>query len=141
MPTVLLRKHLGAFRPGDAEAQALFDKLKDGQTVRAEIKRMRSPQQHRMYWGLCKLIFDNQSRYSTVRDVSDALLCAVGHCYEDEIRLGDKVMWRQRAKSISFGNMDQDQFNDLFNRVLDVVVEKLLPMAKEGLRREVEAMI
>lgn len=114
-------------------------RIKQDEVVRAEIVRVRSPQQHRMYWALMTLIHPQQDQWPTVESLSKAILCAIGHGEVVESKAG--VKWL-KPKSISFGNLDQSEFNQIFNLAIKLVCEKILPgVSDEELRREVQDMI
>lgn len=139
MDRILARKSLLALRPIDEEGVAVLSKLKADETVVIEIKRARSPQQHRLFWALVDLIYRNQERYATREQLASVLKCAVGWC--DEVTLKDgRVM--AIPKSIAFANMAQTEFNEFFNKVVELTVTKILPNTGEGdLRRELDEML
>lgn len=138
MTQLLFRKHLGSLRPADQDATDELAKLKHGQEVRVEIKRMRNPRQHRIYWALISLIFDHQSRYATRDQLHQAIKVAVGYYDEIEGKHGRIAI----PKSISFGNMPQAAFEEFFDAVVRLVVTKILPGTTDTeLRNELEVMI
>lgn len=125
--------------PADEKAEEELRKLKPGQQVLVEFKRARNPRQHRLYWALVGVVYEHQSRHATQEDVSDALKVAVGH-YEEVGARGDKVI--VRPKSISFANMPQDQFEQFFSKVVELVVAKIIPGTSDAeLRAHLEEMV
>lgn len=118
--------------PSDEEAAKLCAGLKPGQQVRAEVVRMRSPEQHRLWWALVTLAHGHQSYYATVKDFADAIKCALGHCHVITLPDGTIV---QRPKSIAFGNMKQTAFNEMFNATEKLLAEKM-GVTVESLRAE-----
>ncbi len=136
---IIAQNHLGTLRPVDDKGREYVGKLRHGQQVEIEIKRARNPRQFRLYWGLVGLIFPQQSRYTTQEQLSNALKCSVGWC--DEITLRDgRIM--AVPKSMSFSNMKQDEFEPFFDRVIEVVISKIIPGLKDDdLRRELELMV
>lgn len=131
--------HLGTLRPVDEQGRAELSKLRQGQQVEIELKRARNPRQHRLYWGLVGLIFHQQSRYATQEQLSNALKCAVGFCDEVELMNGKTMV---TPKSMSFANMKQDEFEPFFDKVIEVVITKILPgVSNADLRRELAEMV
>lgn len=108
--------------PGDVKAAELCRKLKVGQQVRAEITRIRSPDQLRLWWALMDKAVDNQGFYANAEDLSDAVKCHLGHCYTLTLPTGATV---QRPKSIALGNMGQDEFNALFDAAQKLIAATL----------------
>lgn len=118
--------------PSDEEAAKLCAKLKLGQTVRAEVVQMRSPEQHRLFYALASLAFGQQSYYGTLEDFVAAIKCALGHCHVVVQPDGTVV---QRPKSIAFGNMKQSEFQQFFDATEKLLSEKM-GVSIESLRAE-----
>jgi hypothetical protein len=119
--------------PADEESAKLCTKLKVGQQVRAEVVRMRSPEQHRLWWALASIAFDQQSFYATLEDFAGAIKCALGHAYIVTMPDGSVL---QRPKSIAFGNMKQAEFQQFFDATEKLLSEKM-GISIETLRGEV----
>ncbi len=129
----------GTLWPASEAAVALAAKFKNGQSVRADIKRMRSPRQLRMWWGMIGLIHEHQDTYATREDLSDAFKIWLGHCTEMRLKDGRAAV---RAKSIAFGNMKQDSFNELMDAAIKLVCERIMPNTDDGdFRRQLESII
>jgi hypothetical protein len=131
--------NLGTLRASDVQGRELLQKIKQGQQVEVVIKQARNGKQHRLYWALMGLIYPHQSRYATQEQLSNAIKCAVGWC--DQIELaGGRIM--AVPKSISFANMPQEEFGQFFDKVIELVLEKILPgVTSEDLRRELEEIV
>jgi len=139
MTTLLCRKHFGALRPADGNAEEALRKLPADQTVRVEVRRMRNPRQHRLYWSLIGLVYEHQTRYATRDQLHQAIKVAVG--YYDEIPKRDGQVIAV-PHSIAFGNMAQDQFEEFFDSVVRLVCTKIMPGTNDSeLRRELEEMV
>lgn len=122
MTTSIWTATTAGLMPGDERAAELCRKLKIGQQVRADVVRMRSPEQLRLWWALMDKAHDNQDFYANAEDLSDAVKCHLGHCYTVTLTNGSTV---QRPKSIALGNMGQDEFNLLFNAAQKLIAETL----------------
>ena len=81
-----------------------------------------------------QLVFENQTRYGSVEQLVDAVKLAVGHSYVVRTLDGAAVTV---PRSISFARMDQETFDRFWDRVVDLVVTRLLPgVTREDLERE-----
>ena len=140
MTQILLRAASGeAMFAYDHTSADYLAKLKPGEIVRAEIRRCRNPRQHRLYWALIGAIFPQQSAWATQEQLHNAIKCAVGYC--DTFRLtDDRIM--TSPKSIAFGNMPQDEWEQFFDKVIALVCERIIPgLQDKDLRQQVEEMI
>lgn len=134
---LVLTRHGGGFFPDDAHGIEAVRSIKDGTSVRCEIKRVRSPKQLRLWWALMSKVADNIERY-TSRQISDNVVCHLGFCDEFTNKQGVLV---QRPHSISLGNMKAERFNELMTGAIDFIVKEILPVSPEDLRKELEEMI
>ena len=121
--------------PANEAAVKLVQGLKPGEGVTVEVKKVRSLRQLRLWWAFCDTV--GKSIGVPAEAISDFALVGTGHV--DVYSIGGATM--QRAKSIAFGNMTQDEFNDLFDAGRAHVLETVAPhMKREDLAR-VEAMV
>lgn len=124
---------LGALVPADRETDDYLRKIKSGVVVHGEFRRMRNPRFHRKFFALLNFAFEYwepgevSSRHGVPeknfeRFREDVIILA-GY-YRSVIRLDGSV--RIEAESISFGSMDEDRFEKLYNAVLTVIIERIL---------------
>tara|TARA_R110000851_G_scaffold53458_1_gene126848 strand:- start:357 stop:779 length:423 start_codon:yes stop_codon:yes gene_type:complete len=133
------RKHLGALRPSGPAAEELLGKIALAEDVQVEIKRPRNLRHHRKFWKLIDVIFPEQTAYATKEDLADALKVGVGHC---DIVPAPNGKPFTRPKSIAFKAMDQQGFDEFYDRVIDVVVTRVIPnIDSDDLRQEVESFL
>ena len=130
---VLLKTPGGALVPADPQATEYIAKLKLGAPVKAEVKRMRNYQFHKKFFALLDFAFENwepseatykgeivaKSRKQFRNDVT--VLAGFG---ETTITLKGEV--RVVAKSISFANMEQDEFDDLYSATVNAILKHVL---------------
>ena len=137
---VLLTRSISGLKAADHFAAEALSKIKHGQEVRCEIRRVRRPKQLRLYWALIDACWrQHQDRYATKQDLSDVIKVAVGHADEVVTKSGKVVA---RPKSISFGNMPQDAWEDFFGRVIQFVCERIIPGTdNEDLRAHLEELV
>jgi transposase len=137
--TFICINRLGVLCPVDQQGRDAVAKLKMGQQVQVEVKRARNGKQHRLYWALIGLIHSQQSRYATQEQLSNVIKCAVGWCDEVELKDGRLMV---TPRSIAFANAKQEEFEQFFTKVIQLVITKILPgVAEADLRRELEEMV
>ncbi len=139
MAEILMQRHLNAFRPIDAEGLDYLATVKPGETLRADMKRMRNPRQHRLYWAAVNLCFQHQERYPTRAQLHAAIKCWLGYCDEFEGPNGRLI---SIPKSIAFGNMPQDAWVEFFEAFIKLICERIIPNTDDAeLRAELESMV
>jgi len=137
---LLMRKLPGGqLIPVDDESAADLQKIKGGAIVRVTIRRMRKVEFHRKMFALFKVLYDvwcetvpkmeykGQPVAPNMERFRKDITILAGY-YEATVNLKGEV--RLEAKSISFANMDQDEFEALFSAVLNVGLAKVLTNSK-----------
>jgi len=114
------------FRESDYEA---MKSLPADQPLRVKVTRMRNVDFFRKWWALVNLAFDyweppdnfvgekNLDRFR-----KDIIILAGYH--DAVVRLDGST--RIEARSISFANMNEDEFTDLYNKTIDVIIKYAL---------------
>lgn len=136
MKMVLVKSQNGYLCGGDEATQDRLNRMKTGQYVLGEFKRVRNIGHHRKFFALLNFAFDLWSERrppqtyrgmevlpnfdSFRRDVT--ILAGFGRPI---VNIRNEV--RFEADSIAFESMDQDTFEDLYSRVVDVIIQKVLP--------------
>jgi hypothetical protein len=130
---IYLVKTLGGLAPIDDIAKEVLASYGSGEVIRARTYRARNPRHHRLFFGLLKLVFDNQQRYLSTEALRFALTIQAG--YVEEIRLkGDAVALKPR--SISFASMDQNEFNAFYKAIKAAIPELMPELGKVDWERE-----
>lgn len=132
---ILLTKVPGGGLVACDEASADFlHKIKSGVVLRADVKRMRNARFHRKFHAMVRFCYDQwepgddaewrgvKVEKSYDRFYKDAIIMA-GY-YEPVFNIKGEL--RMEAKSISFANMDEDEFEGLYGAVLDKLIEIVL---------------
>ncbi len=154
MPEILLMKTpMGSLVPAmDGEAEKLA-RFKVGATIRCDVSQVRNYQFLKKWFSLVKIAFDAwtetapQIEYKGVPVERDfdrfrkdiTILCGFFtpvYNVRGEVRL--------EAKSISFASMEEEEFGRLFNKTIDVILEKILPKGRyteAELRRVVDTVM
>lgn len=115
-------------------------KLKIGQSYIAEIKLMRNLEFHRKYFALIncawEYLTENQQYFiKTKENFRKTIQVTAGHF---DLEYSAKLKeWVEVSKSISFEKMDNAEFEDLYNRVKDVLFATFLRnISQEDFERE-----
>lgn len=131
---LLMRKGLaGGLYPTDDAGREALAKIPRADVL-VSVKLPRNVKHHRKLFALLSLVHQNQSRYPTVEHLLSAIKIYLG--YYKPVRLADG---REGCMpdSIAFHAMGQDDFNAFYDKVIELVVTKILPGVKRAdLERE-----
>lgn len=148
MKGVFCRTEKGSLVGTEPDSWTMLARMKLGDLVTCEIKKVRSPEQHRMFFALLKTIFENQERYASMESLLDAVKIYSGHFDEDQFpensgmflkriaatmvcfNVDDitpdqmkelREIWTQiKPKSISFASLDHDDFQPIFDAAVEL---------------------
>lgn len=127
----------------DAEA---FAKIKTGQTVLIEVRQPRNSGHHRKYFSLMNFAYENwEPDLATFHgkpvgknlNVFRGWITAMAGFYDLGITPDGKV--KADPMSISFAAMDQETFEDLYSKTIDVILKHVLKNYKD--RAELERVL
>ena len=96
-------------------------KLKLNEVYVAEVKRPRNYQFHKKFFALLNLAHSNTSLDMPFEAYREYVTMKAGFFEVYNTHKGQFF----KAKSISFSNMSEDEFEEVYSRVLDVIVEDL----------------
>lgn len=139
----------GALVPADEQTRETLARWKLGQGVRVKATRMRDLIRHRKFFAMLNLGFEAweppELEYKGAPVVKNFerfrkdVTIAAGF-YEAVANLKGEV--RAEAKSISFDSMDEDEFLDVYSKVADVLLQRVLrTYTREDLDKVVEEML
>ncbi len=119
MTLVQCSKEFGGLKPTDDDGYRIFEKIKSGQVVMADIKDMsrRSNRQHGFWFAIVTLMFMSQSHYATLDHYRSGLLIKIGRCSKYSTKDGDDIAI---ADSVSFAKMSPDEFSSLIADTLNL---------------------
>ena len=133
MKITLIKRIDGVLSPASEQDIAYIESLKCGQGVTAEIKRTRNVQFHRKLFALLNYAYDSwepesqeykgqlvQKNFDRFR----ADITIMAGFYTSAVNLNGDV--RLTPKSISFANMEQQDFDQLYNSIITVILSKVL---------------
>ena len=95
-------------------------KLKVGEEYQCEVKQPRNLKFHKKFFALVNMLFENQEIYNNPDRLRKDLIIEAG-LYDEWVDF-QGVMQRE-AKSISFAKMNENEFSELYSKVIDVIVK------------------
>ena len=131
---LLVKKHFGKLVPlYNSDAEKLKEcKLKEGETYEVEIKRKRNYDFHKKYFALVNMCFDNQEQFEELEHLRNYLTCKAGYFVKIPTPEGEMIL----HKSISFAKMDDIEFDQLYQKTIDVIC-KFLKVSEGDLLDEI----
>jgi hypothetical protein len=120
--------------PATDECYEKISKVGAGASLFFEWKPKRNYENHKRFFSMLKLVFDNQSFYKDMDNILEIIKFRSG--YFDTIITHKGGAKHYKTKSISFETMDEEQFKMFFSKAIDIALE-LIPMDK----KELEDMI
>lgn len=123
----------GTLAPADQQAVDWIAKLKLGQVVRAELARVRNYKFLRKYFALLNFAFDawepqtKEYKGEPVQKNFDQFrrdVTILAGYYEASYNIKGET--RLTPKSISFANMDEDEFGALYSDTINVILSRIL---------------
>lgn len=146
---VLMRAPGPALVPADERAAQVIERWRVGEGVRASVSRMRNVHFHRKFFALLRVAFDawepepceyrGQEAVKNFERFRKDLLVLSGFA-DPVVNIKGEV--RMEPKSISFASMDEDEFQEVYDRVADVILQKVLrTYTREDLDRVVQEIV
>lgn len=108
-------------------------KLKMGEVYEVEIKKKRNYEFHKKFFALINLCHDNQEHFDYFDDTREYLTIKAGYYRKIMMPNGNIQV---RAKSISFANMDEIEFEDLYQKTITAACN-FIGIEKEDLLNEI----
>lgn len=120
--------------PADPETEQRIDRMAAGEVIRGDYKKMRNYLNHKRFFALMKIAYEAWEPTGPVKDgqpepdkspevMRKQLIILAGY-YDHAWNLDGTL--RLEAKSMSFGNMDEISFREMFSAVVQVVIDKIL---------------
>ena len=129
----LVKKQFGKLIPVyNSDLEALKSaKLKENDIYEVDIKRKRNYEFHKKYFALINLCFDNQETFTEFEDLRNYLTMKAGYVKKIETGTGQMIL----PLSISFANMDNIEFEQLYQKTIDVIC-KFIDVDEKGIMNE-----
>lgn len=133
MEALLIKTPQGGFVPADESSMQALSRFKVGSVTRGKFSAMRNPGFHRKFFSMLDVGFDAweppETEYRGLpvqknkeRFRKDCIVAA--GFYEPVANINGDV--RAEAKSISFANMDDAEFERVYSAVADVILQRVL---------------
>ena len=100
--------------------------LQTGKEVKCVVTSPRNLKHHKMLFALLNIVWENQPdppMFPTLESLLDAIKIATGHTREIYDLDGNLYI---APASISFAEMDQENFRQWFDKAVNVIIEKIL---------------
>ena len=118
----LIKQLNGSFKPAYDSDYELAKKIKVNDYYEFNYKKPRNYLFHKKFFALVNLTYHNQDTYNNIDDLREDLIVDAGFYRKTRTKHDETI---KKALSISFSKMDETEFNDLYNRVADVIVQWL----------------
>ena len=133
MEIYLIKDKNNLLKPVYESDQDSLRKIPANEEVKADIVRPRNYQFHKKFFALLNLAFNNQERYDNFEAMRAVFIMKAG--FYEEVRTDKGLLYF--PKSISFANMDEIEFTQLYSKMLDIVCIEL-GAEREDLIPEIE---
>lgn len=139
----------GVLVPEDEETRGWLESVKLGGVVKAELTRPRNYKFHKKFMALLRVGYEHwepgeiNSRFGVpeknFKRYMDDVIILAGHYHLSTRLNGDVVV---EADSISFGNMNEETFSELYNKVINVLLKHVTKnYTKEDLENTVSQIL
>lgn len=116
------KKTFSGFQAIDENSMKIVHGYKLGELVEIEVKKKRNIKFHRKFFGVLDLTFQNQELTERRDDFREAVTIEAGYYHSQKQLDGTET---KRADSISFANMEEHTFSELYNKVFDICLSIL----------------
>jgi hypothetical protein len=113
----------GALKPIDGAGEEYVKSLGSGEIVLGRFKKARILPHHNKFFGILRMVFNNQEKYLSEEGLRKAITIQAG--YVERIDL-DGERFSLVPMSIAFEKMDQTEFNKFYDAAL-LAIPALLP--------------
>lgn len=131
---ITLIKTLNGFKLAYNSDSDLAKKIPLNEPIVYNWTKPRNLKFHKKFFALLNLVFDNQEQYTSIEHLRKDLTVAAGFY---DVRYNFEGVEIHEAKSISFAKMDDNEFSEYYNRIVDVVV-KWLGIDKQDILDNIE---
>lgn len=134
MKITLIKQLNGTFKPAYNSDYENAKKVPLNEPIDFGWKKPRNYKFHKKFFALIELVYQNQEVYNNKEHLRKDLTISAGFY---DIRHNFEGVEIYEPKSISFANMDDVEFSELYNRFVDVVVQ-WLGIDKQSIIDEIE---
>lgn len=134
MKIMLIKNLNGTIIPAYEEDKERLKRFKCGEPFFAEVSKPRNIKLHRKAFALFNMLFQNQELYTSLDHLREDLTIEAGY-YTTSNNIHGEVV--KRAKSISFAAMDDLEFSQYYDTIINTIV-KYFHFDKEAILENVE---
>jgi len=134
MPKITLIKTLNGFKPAYNSDIEIAKKIKLNEPFVYEFSSPRNIKFHRKFFALLNLVYDNQEIYTNIDHLRYDLTIEAGFYTVRHNLHGVEIL---EPKSISFAKMNDIEFSEFYNAIVDVII-KWLGVDKESIQEQIE---
>lgn len=131
---IFLAKTLSGFAPANEEAKLAMRRYKPGEVVRCKLTKPRDYTNHKRYFALLNLTFENQDKYDNFEIFRKAVQIAAGHV-DEIITLDGEIVFSPR--SIDYATLDELEFGKVMAQTMTVCAKILGDLELHELEMEV----
>lgn len=137
MKIMLVKQLNGSLIPAYDEDKERLKRFKALEPFMADVTKPRNLKFHRKAFALFNMVFENQENYASLDHIREDLTIEAGY-YDISVNIhGEPV---KRAKSISFAAMDDLQFGEYYNAIIETIV-KYFHFDKEAILENIEDFV
>jgi hypothetical protein len=122
---ITMVRTLNGLTPADDAGKEVLKRWPVGQALKVDVRKPRAHRSLRRYWGLVNLVFENSDQFKSTEQVHQYLKIRAGHCTHIVNKATGETFLI--ADSINYDNLDEDEFQKVWNSVVNVVCEEILP--------------
>lgn len=138
MDLAVVKHFSGVLVPDQPPDEEFVRRLKTGEVLTAEFKRVRNGGHHRKLHVLLTLMYQNQERFQNWEDMMVDVKVKAGH-YRHHVTAAGEVVYI--PESYSYRAMGQEQFEPFYSRIVDIALTDptyLHGMSAHVLEREIQ---
>lgn len=117
----------GKLIPSSEKSIKIFNRVKIGEEILIDYKAKRNVQFHKKGFALLNLVFQNQDIYRNLEDLRVEFRLKSGY-YTEHITTKGKLIYI--PKSMSFAEMDENEFEELYSKFIDIALKHFVKMDK-----------
>ena len=121
MKIYLVKRNDGVFIPAYNSDHETAKKIHSGEMLSCEITRPRNIEFHKKFFALLNMGFANQEQYDIFEHYRAVMTMKAG--FFEEIKTDKGMVYL--PKSISFAKMDELVFQELYDKMIDVLIKEL----------------
>ena len=131
---IFLTRTLNGLVPADEQAKQAVKRWRMGETLKCTVRKPRDYINHKRYFALLNLTFENQEKYTSFEHFRKAVQIAAGHV-DELITIEGEITFT--PKSIAYDALDEMEFCKVFGETMAVCAKILGDMDLHELEQEV----